>query len=89
MQIDTKAVAERFAEAEMQKLAAQARKVLSDATISLQPEDFDVAIERATELFDSAPWLTASESSCIGGCLHMTHRDIFALLVIANSTRLD
>ena len=72
MQVDTRAIAAEFADREM----------MADATSTLEPEDFDVAVERTVELFDSAPWLAGSDSN-IPGCMHMTYRDLFALLVIA------
>lgn len=86
MQIDTKKIAARFADAEMMRLHKSAANKLSEAVASLQPENFDIATSRAKELFDSAPWLANSEA-LIGGCLHVSYRDLFALLITAECRR--
>lgn len=55
---------------------------LEAAADTVDDDAIDLAMERANELFEAAPWHATSASE-IPGCLHLTMADLFALLVAA------
>lgn len=65
---------------------ADVQEYLEKATALVGPDAVDVAIDRATGLFEAFPQLAISAAT-VPGCSDLSWRDVFGLLIAARSAQ--